>query len=149
MECVTPYDAKHFEDELSEDDISFDNSHMQGTKTEGKPFLVDHSSKENMDDDLSDLNYIGATTEQSFSVPVTPIPKVQTVGNKEYNFESHSCTDCDKAFKNKSDLDKHLKVHKEKTFNCTKCDNKFKRFVDLKKHKRIHNILTCVEGGQK
>ena len=54
-----------------------------------------------------------------------------------------SCTDCDSNFKNKSDLEKHVEKHKEKSFSCQKCDKKFKRLNELKKHEKVHKTVTC------
>ena len=60
-----------------------------------------------------------------------------------------SCTECDGNFKNKSDLEKHVKKHKEKSFNCQTCDKKFKNLNELKKHEKVHKTVACADCDKK
>ena len=51
----------------------------------------------------------------------------------------HFCDVCPMAFKEKYNLDEHLKVHSGvKPFMCEQCGKRFTRSSDLTNHKRIH-----------
>ena len=58
------------------------------------------------------------------------------------NFESHSCDQCDRVFKVKDKLLKHMELHEngvlDLRYPCTSCDKVFKRSLDLKRHEKSH-----------
>ena len=64
-------------------------------------------------------------------------------GHNIKNFESHSCDQCDRVFKVKDKLLKHLELHKtgalDVKFPCSTCDKVFKRSLDLKRHEKSHS----------
>ena len=49
------------------------------------------------------------------------------------------CTQCDKCFRQSSNLQSHLTTHScEKPYNCTQCGKCFKHLSSLKRHLQIH-----------
>ena len=64
-------------------------------------------------------------------------------GHNIKNFESHSCDQCDRVFKVKDKLLKHLELHKtgalDVKFPCSTCNKVFKRSLDLKRHEKSHS----------
>ena len=53
----------------------------------------------------------------------------------------HKCKDCDKAYFNRGDLVKHMKIHLNKVYNCYLCDYKNADECNLKAHMRKHSNL--------
>ena len=58
----------------------------------------------------------------------------------EYRDENHNsfeCHICEKAFKIRSGLKRHVETHKRR-FKCNRCDKIFKTMLDLKVHRHVH-----------
>ena len=56
------------------------------------------------------------------------------------NEEIHQCRTCEKNFKQKSDLNKHEKIHtSERPFLCSICPKRFKIKVGLAEHEKTHS----------
>ena len=54
----------------------------------------------------------------------------------------HTCYVCDKQFKTKSALTRHVKIHVEGKFVCDKCGKKFKSSWNRKYHeKQVHSSV--------
>ncbi|XP_039608575.1 zinc finger protein OZF-like [Polypterus senegalus] len=62
------------------------------------------------------------------------------------------CLECGKQFTQKSDLNKHIKIHTgDKTYCCHECGKSFSRRSNLQSHKRIHTgekPYCCPECGK-
>lgn len=69
--------------------------------------------------------------------------QVHKRGHNIKNFETHSCDQCDRVFKVKDKLLKHLELHKsgalDVKFPCSVCDKVFKRKLDLRRHEKSHS----------
>ena len=49
------------------------------------------------------------------------------------------CSDCNKKFKQSSELNKHRRIHTgENPFACPVCDKNFKQIGSLNNHRRYH-----------
>lgn len=55
---------------------------------------------------------------------------------------NHVCTICKAAFKGKTTLKAHLKIHKEKTYKCSECGKKFAQHSGLYNHRKTHKKQT-------
>lgn len=44
------------------------------------------------------------------------------------------CDQCDKMYKSKEKLDRHLKTHSVSTYICEECGNEYNQKYNLKKH---------------
>ena len=69
--------------------------------------------------------------------------QVHKKGHNIKNFESHACDQCDRVFKVKDKLLKHIEQHKTGSLDvrhpCSICDKVFKRGLDLKRHEKSHS----------
>ena len=67
------------------------------------------------------------------------------------NAPQHKCTKRDKAYFNRGDLVKHVKIHLNKTHSCSLCDYKNADEHNLKEHMHKHSNLkrylcsTCLQ----
>ena len=68
------------------------------------------------------------------------------------NFQQHMCNQCGKTFKQKADLQKHVKKHNVKPVHCSYCGEAFRQTETLAKHQAIHSgetPQTCIVCGKK
>ena len=56
------------------------------------------------------------------------------------NVGSHSCPSCMETFRNKEDLNEHMKLHTDGDHNCTLCDLEFNTKHALEKHTNIKHL---------
>uniref|UniRef100_A0A1A9WIN3 C2H2-type domain-containing protein n=1 Tax=Glossina brevipalpis TaxID=37001 RepID=A0A1A9WIN3_9MUSC len=54
---------------------------------------------------------------------------------------SHVCPICKAAFKGKTTLKEHVKIHKEKTYKCPECGKTFAQHSGLYSHRKTHQKL--------
>ncbi|XP_039608455.1 zinc finger protein 665-like [Polypterus senegalus] len=84
---------------------------------------------------------------QCSSLPATGVTQTEAIKTDQQQVEKEiqvhtgkkCCFECGKQFKQKSNLNKHLKIHNgEKTYCCNECGKSFSRGSNLRRHRRIH-----------
>lgn len=82
--------------------------------------------------------------EQQALVPVRKAQSLVPAGKKrrrkKQSKSKDTCTFCGKIFVNRSELDKHLKIHagKKKPYKCVVCKSAFQNRGNLQRHFLIH-----------
>ena len=60
-------------------------------------------------------------------------------GTKRKRTQQHECDVCEKAFRQSSDLKRHVRIHtNERPYECDLCDKAFRESGRLQSHMRIH-----------
>ncbi|XP_055630293.1 zinc finger protein 501-like isoform X2 [Toxorhynchites rutilus septentrionalis] len=140
LPSTKPNDIKT-EPELMIDDHELsntDNIFERDTRSDFAPLAQE--AEVQIKGEKGEVFFISEIDGEGNNIPLIPVARTNMRRKNNLNASrSYSCSHCEKAFKDSSSLQRHIRIHTgERPFSCPHCPKAFTQHIALKQHIRIH-----------